>query len=109
MSEEIPLSIKKCISVLNSAKDDTEKLAALFMATKLLKGIDYSIHSKKLLIEAIEVSFLKRLLLCSKVPSGCSAFAYKEVAISILSALCCAPEIIVDRSCIKIDGGKVER
>lgn len=93
MSQEVPQSVKKCITTINSAKNDTEKFAALFMVAKLLKGNDCNTYCKKLLFESIGVSFLKRLLLCSDVPVGCPSQVYKSVAISVLSAFCREQEI----------------
>ncbi|XP_018898106.1 neurochondrin homolog [Bemisia tabaci] len=88
----IPDSVKKCAAILTAAKNDTEKLAALFMVTKLVKG-DCSSAAKKLLFEAIGFTFLKRLLISESVPDDCPAHIYKSVALSVLSAFCSEPEL----------------
>ncbi|KAI5705952.1 hypothetical protein M8J75_003405 [Diaphorina citri] len=90
---ELTESVKKCVSVLKAAKNDTEKFAALFMATKLVKGSDCNTKNKKALFEAIGFPFLKKLLLSTNVPSDCPPAIYKSVAISILSAFCREEEI----------------
>ena len=81
-------SVRKCIAILKAAESDTEKFAALFMVTKLVKGEDCDTHSKKLLFEAIGFKFLKRLLLSPDVPADCPPLVYKSVALSILSSFC---------------------
>lgn len=94
MSEEsVPDSVRKCIAILKGAESDTEKFAALFMVTKLVKGEDCNTHSKKLLFEAIGFKFLKRLLLSPDVPADCPPLVYKSVALSILSSFCSDAEL----------------
>lgn len=94
MSEgSVPDSVKKCIAILRSAESDTEKFAALFMVTKLVKGEDCNTQSKKLLFEAIGFKFLKRLLLSPDVPADCPPLVYKSVALSILSSFCSDAEL----------------
>lgn len=78
--------IKKCIECLKGAKDDTQKFAALFMVTKLVKGKDCTSAGKKALFEAIGFKFLKKLLKSDKLPDDCPPSVYKSVALSILSA-----------------------
>lgn len=90
---EVPESVKKCIAILNNAKTDTEKFAALFMVTKLTKSDECSSEVKKLLFESIGVDFLKRLILCSSVPPDCPPQVYKSVALSIFSSFCNDPEL----------------
>lgn len=91
----IPEPVKKCVAILKAADTDTEKLAALFMVTKLVKGNDCSAAVRKLLFEAISFKFLKRLLLTSDV-QDCPPQVYKSVALSILSTFCKDPELAVD-------------
>ena len=86
-------SVRKCIAILKAAESDTEKFAALFMVTKLVKGEDCDTHSKKLLFEAIGFKFLKRLLLSPDVPADCPPLVYKSVALSILSSFCSDAEL----------------
>jgi len=94
MSEEsVPDSVRKCIAILKGAESDTEKFAALFMVTKLVKGEDCNTHSKKLLFEAVGFKFLKRLLLSPDVPADCPPLVYKSVALSILSSFCSDAEL----------------
>lgn len=91
----IPEPVKKCVAVLKASETDTEKLAALFMVTKLVKGNDCSAAVRKLLFEAIGFKFLKRLLLTSDV-QDCPPQIYKSVALSILSTFCKDPELAID-------------
>lgn len=94
MSKEgVSDTVKKCIECLKDAKDDTQKFAALFMVTKLVKGKDCNSASKKALFEAIGYPFLKKLLKSDKVPDDCPPAVYKSVALTILSAFLQEEEI----------------
>lgn len=94
MSKEgISDTVKKCIECLKDAKDDTQKFAALFMVTKLVKAKDCNSASKKALFEAIGYPFLKKLLKSDKVPDDCPPAVYKSVALTILSAFLQEEEI----------------
>ncbi|EDS31631.1 conserved hypothetical protein [Culex quinquefasciatus] len=86
MADKISDPIRKCSIILKGAKSDTEKFAALFMVTKLIKGADCNEAGRKLLFEAIGFDFVRRLLTSGKeVPD---ATAYQSVALSILSCFC---------------------
>ena len=93
MGEQISDAVKKCIAILQNANSDTEKFAALFMVTKLVKGKDCNTTAKKAIFEAIGFKFLKRLLLTSDVPVDCPPSIYKSVALSILTVFCNEPEL----------------
>lgn len=93
MAGQISDAVKKCIAILQNATSDTEKFAALFMVTKLVKGKDCNTTAKKAIFEAIGFKFLKRLLLTSDVPVDCPPAIYKSVALSILTVFCNEPEL----------------
>lgn len=93
MSEQISDAVKKCIAILQNATSDTEKFAALFMVTKLVKGKDCNTTAKKAIFEAIGFKYLKRLLLTTDVPIDCPPSIYKSVALSILTVFCNEPEL----------------
>ncbi|XP_017776575.1 PREDICTED: neurochondrin homolog [Nicrophorus vespilloides] len=86
-------AVKKCVAILQHASSDTEKFAALFMVTKLVKAKDCNTTAKKLIFEAIGFKFLKKLLLTSDVPVDCPPSIYKSVALSILTCFCNEPEL----------------
>lgn len=88
MSDTIPEAVTKCIAILKASKEDTQKFAALFMVTKLVKGKDCNAAAKKALFEAIGFKFLKKLLKSDQVPDDCPPAVYKSVALSILTAFC---------------------
>ncbi|XP_038207033.1 neurochondrin homolog [Zerene cesonia] len=90
---EISEPIKKCILILKSAQSDTEKFAALFMVTKLVKGKDCNAAAKKALFEAIGFKFLKKLLTGANAQDDCPPSVYKSVALSILTCFCNEPEL----------------
>lgn len=90
---DISEPIKKCILILKSAKSDTEKFAALFMVTKLVKSKDCNSQAKKALFEAIGFKFLKKLLTSNNVQDDCPPSVYKSVALSILTCFCNDPEL----------------
>lgn len=89
---DISESIQKCVLILKSAKTDTEKFAALFMVTKLVKAKDCKANAKKALFEAIGFGFLKKLLTCT-LEDDCPPSVYKSVALSVLTCFCNEPEL----------------
>lgn len=90
---DISEPIKKCCMILKAAQSDTEKFAALFMVTKLVKGKDCNAQAKKALFEAIGFQFLKRLLTNSNPQDDCPPSVYKSVALSVLTTFCNEPEL----------------
>lgn len=90
---DISDSVKKCIAIIKGSKSDTEKFAALFMVTKLVKGKDCNTNAKTALFEAIGFNFLKKLLTNTDVPQDCPPTVYKSVALSILTCFCNDPEL----------------
>lgn len=88
MADKVSEPIKQCAAILRSAKSDTEKFAALFMVTKLVKSKDCTQAGKRVLFEAIGFDFLKKLLTSNEVPDDCPALVYKSVALSILTCFC---------------------
>ncbi|XP_022206552.2 neurochondrin homolog [Nilaparvata lugens] len=93
MAANLPDPVAKCVTILKAASNDTEKFAALFMVTKLVKGPMCDSACKKALFEAIGFNFLKRLLLTSDVPTDCPPLVYKSVAMSVLSSFCNEKEL----------------
>ncbi|XP_058812136.1 neurochondrin homolog [Topomyia yanbarensis] len=85
MSDQISDPIRKCAIILKGAKNDTEKFAALFMVTKLIKSEDCTQAGKRLLFDSIGFDFIRRLLGNKDAPD---ASAYQSVALSILSSFC---------------------
>lgn len=90
---EVSEPIKKCAALLQNAQNDTEKFAALFLVTKLVRAKDCKANAKKVLFEAIGFKFLKRLLLSADVPVDCPPSIYKSVALSVLTTFCNEPEL----------------
>lgn len=84
----VPEPVKKCAAMLKMVSSDSEKFAALFMVTKLVKEKDCSSEAKKLLFEGIGAKFIRKLLSSDDVPVDCPPQVYKSVALSILSAFC---------------------
>ncbi|XP_026476614.1 neurochondrin homolog [Ctenocephalides felis] len=101
MADSISEPVKKCILILQSAKTDTEKFAALFMVTKLVKGKDCTTVAKKALFEAIGFKFLKKLLLSADVPEDCPPLVYKSVALSILTCFCQDEELATHKEMLE--------
>ncbi|KAI5643155.1 neurochondrin domain-containing protein [Phthorimaea operculella] len=90
---DISEPIQKCVLILKTAKSDTEKFAALFMVTKLVKSKDCNSAAKKALFEAIGFKFLKKLLSANGLGDDCPPSVYKSVALSILTCFCNDPEL----------------
>ncbi|RZB39036.1 Neurochondrin domain containing protein [Asbolus verrucosus] len=93
MAGQISDAVKKCIAILKNTNSDTEKFAALFMVTKLVKGKDCNPVAKKAIFEAIGFDYIKRLLLTDDVPVDCPPSIYKSVALSILTVFCNEEEL----------------
>ncbi|EDW97877.1 neurochondrin homolog [Drosophila yakuba] len=97
---DVPEPVRKCASLLKGTKSDTEKFAALFMVTKLVKGKDCNAAGKKLLFEAIGFPFLKKLLVSKDLPNDCPPLVYKSVALSILTCFCQEEELATHKDII---------
>lgn len=93
MADEISEPVKKVCAMLKNASSDTEKFAALFLVTKLVKGKDCRAKAKTAIFEAIGFKFLKRLLLTADVPVDCPPVVYKSVALSVLTCFCNEQEL----------------
>ena len=85
MAEEISQPIQKCMGLFKTAKNDSERFAALFMFTSLMRSKDCKTKAKKAIFETISFDFLKRLLLSKDVPVDCPPDTYKSLALSILN------------------------
>ena len=92
MAGKIDPAVQKCIGALQAASNDTEKMAALFLVTKVVKGPKMNRDSKLALFNAIGFKFLIRLLKNQSTPD-CPAILYKSVALSVLTAFCSEPSI----------------
>lgn len=100
--EEVPEAVKRCVAALKAAKSDNEKLASLFIVTKLIKAEECNRQSLKMLYDAIGFDFLNRLLRSIEVPQDCPPFIYKSVALSIVSCFCGVPEIVESPSILSV-------
>lgn len=98
---DVPEAIKKCAAMLKGTKNETEKFAALFMVTKLVKGKECTTAAKKLLFEAIGFGFLKKLLNGKNLPDDCPPLVYKSVALSILTCFCQEEELATHKDMIE--------
>ena len=98
----VPEDFTKCASMLKATKSDTEKFAALFMVTKLVKGKECNTAAKKLLFEAIGLAFLKKLLSGKNLPNDCPPLVYKSVALSILTCFCQEEELATNKDILDV-------
>uniref|UniRef100_A0A1A9WJS0 Neurochondrin n=1 Tax=Glossina brevipalpis TaxID=37001 RepID=A0A1A9WJS0_9MUSC len=98
---DIPETIKKCAAMLKATQSDTEKFAALFMVTKLVKSKDCNASAKKHLFEAIGFEFLKKLLSGKNLPNDCPPLVYKSVALSILTCFCQEEELATHKDMLE--------
>lgn len=98
--------VLRCLRALEAAESDTEKLAALFLVPKLVKGgecdktarlclmkveqtFDFPFVTKTNFVfysaQGIGFSFLARMLRSKDSPDGCPRLMYQSVALSVLS------------------------
>lgn len=93
-------SLQKCTTVLRTAKNDTERFAALLLVTQLVHSNEIDGVGRRQLFDAIGFKFLNRLLNTRNVPSDCPAEVYNSLALTILACfssdeeLCEHPEMI---------------
>lgn len=98
---EVSDAVKKCCNILKNSASDTEKFAALFMVTKLVKGKHATPAAKKAIFEAIGFDFLRRLLLTADVPVDCPPTIYKSVALSIITVFCNEEELATKKEMLE--------
>ncbi|CAH1111321.1 unnamed protein product [Psylliodes chrysocephalus] len=98
---EVSDAVKKCCNILKNSGSDTEKFAALFMVTKLVKGKHATPNAKKAIFESIGFDFLRRLLLATDVPVDCPPSIYKSVALSIISVFCNEEELATKKEMLE--------
>lgn len=84
---------KKCIFMLKSAQQDSEKFAVLFMVTKLIDEKNCTDATKVSIYHAIGSKFIKKLLTGKNLVVDCPSSVYKSVALSILNVFCQIPEV----------------
>eukprot|EP00094_Tigriopus_californicus_P007014 TCALIF_06753-PA protein Name:"Similar to Neurochondrin Neurochondrin homolog (Drosophila melanogaster)" AED:0.06 eAED:0.07 QI:0/0.33/0.28/0.85/0.83/0.85/7/4/777 len=118
--------VRKCLAALAKAETDTERLAALFLVPKLVKGQDCDkqarLHLMKLgtlaccqtskftiwpwndkacillVFQSIGYSFLARMLRSKDSPEGCPGLMYQSVALAVLSCFTGDEEIMTNAS-----------
>lgn len=100
-SDTISEPVKKCIELIKTSKNDSQKFAALFMVTKLVKAKDCKAAAKTALFEAIGFKFLKKLLKNDNVPDDCPPGVYKSVALSILTCFCQTEEVATHKDMLE--------
>nr|XP_023022833.1 neurochondrin homolog [Leptinotarsa decemlineata] len=98
---EVSDAVKKCCNILKNSYSDTEKFAALFMVTKLVKGKHATPNAKKAIFEAIGFDFLRRLLQTTDVPVDCPPSIYKSVALSIITVFCNEEELATKKEMLE--------
>ncbi|KAL3860189.1 hypothetical protein ACJMK2_010347 [Sinanodonta woodiana] len=87
--------LEKCLTALKAAESDNDMFAALYMITKITKDSECDFEMKLKILDAINPNFFTRLLETKVVPEGCSPIVYKDLAVSILSALCTDPGLVL--------------
>ena len=78
-------SLRKCISLLNAARNDNERFAALLLVTQLVKSNSVDSCGRRSLFEAVGFNFIDRLLRSRKVPTECHQDIYRSLAFAILA------------------------
>ncbi|XP_060536692.1 neurochondrin homolog [Cylas formicarius] len=102
MAGEVSEAVKKCCNILKNSSSDTEKFAALFMVTKLVKGKHATPAARIAIFEAIGFDFLKRLLLTTDVPVDCPPSIYKSVALTIISVFCTEEQLVTKKEMLEL-------
>ncbi|KAK2560336.1 Neurochondrin [Acropora cervicornis] len=78
-------SLRKCILLLNTARNDNERFAALLIVTQLVKSNSVDSCGRRSLFEAVGFNFIDRLLRSRRVPTECNQDIYRSLAFTILA------------------------
>lgn len=96
ISENDPkLSLQKCISVLNAARNDNERFAALLLVTQLVNSNSLDSCGRRSLFNVVGFNFVNRLLRSRNVPNECPQDVYRSLAFAILACFATDEEFLV--------------
>ncbi|XP_068706405.1 neurochondrin-like isoform X2 [Montipora foliosa] len=89
------LSLQKCILAINSARNDSERFAALLLVTKIVNSNSVESFGRRRLFEAIGFNFINRLLRSRRLPTGCPHDVYRSLAFAILACFATDEEFLL--------------
>ncbi|XP_052061318.1 neurochondrin-like [Mytilus californianus] len=95
-------NIRKTFSVLENAKTDNERFAALLLFAKTTNAKQLSLEDRKRALDAIGVTFFNRLLKSKNIPEDCEVDVYRSLALKILSGLCGDNQLVLEFEVYKI-------
>jgi hypothetical protein len=95
------------MNALNKSISDTEKFAALFVVSNLLKDKQLNRKQTQRLFESIESKFLCRLLLSDgksgEIPDECQPYVYQSIGVSIITSFFMTIIDLIDsKTCLQI-------
>ena len=86
--------LQQCISALQKASSDSEKLAVLMLVSKTVQPEMMTDDEMEQLYHAISSSFLKKLMRSKNIPDGCNEDVYTTLAISLLATFVPVPHLL---------------
>lgn len=95
-------NIRKTFSVLENAKTDNERFAALLLFAKTTNAKQLSLEDRKRALDAIGVTFFNRLLKSKNIPEDCEVDVYRSLSLKILSGLCGDNQLVLEFEVYKI-------
>ncbi|NXN34512.1 NCDN protein, partial [Nycticryphes semicollaris] len=87
------LTLKRCLSVLRDAKNDSEQFAALLLVTKAVKAGELDAKIRRQIFDAIGFTFPNRLLTSRQPPAGCPENTFQALGLTLLACFCTDPEL----------------
>ena len=88
------VALKKCVSILNAAKTDNERFAALLLVTQLVQSNKIGSTGRRTLFDAVGFTFINRLLSTKAVPDECPSTMFKSLAVTILACFSTDEELL---------------
>ncbi|NXM12907.1 NCDN protein, partial [Ploceus nigricollis] len=86
-------TLKRCLSVLRDANNDSEQFAALLLVTKAVRAGEVDAKTRRQIFNAIGFTFPTRLLLSQQPPDGCPPHTFRALGLTLLACFCTDPEL----------------
>ncbi|XP_071309090.1 neurochondrin [Agelaius tricolor] len=86
-------TLKRCLSVLRDARNDSEQFAALLLVTKAVRAGEVDAKTRRQIFDAIGFTFPTRLLISQQPPADCPPHTFRALGLTLLACFCTDPEL----------------
>ncbi|XP_038016489.1 neurochondrin [Motacilla alba alba] len=86
-------TLKRCLSVLRDASNDSEQFAALLLVTKAVRAGEVDAKTRRQIFDAIGFTFPTRLLISQQPPADCPPHTFRALGLTLLACFCTDPEL----------------